>query len=140
MRVHLRKIGTVVAWAVLTMGSTFGSLAMGQTNSRTPEASSGQILTLPEIGPHIMQEIEAFSQKTLDPIKDLEGVKRIMLILLALEDLDPSRTAVMILSESYNRYPKIYLKAIKSVENKRNRKQLKEIHEILDHFAKEGNG
>ncbi|MGZ3692093.1 MAG: hypothetical protein ACXVAX_11360 [Pseudobdellovibrio sp.] len=85
-------------------------------------------------------KIEAFSKKKLNPKTDLEEVKKTIQTLLLLDNDDPSRTAVMILSESYNKNKALYNKAIKSVETKENKQQLLEIKKILANFSKEGNG
>ncbi len=90
--------------------------------------------------PTAMEKIEAFSEKKLDPKKDLGAVKKILLTLLALDDKDPSRTAVMTLSKSYTENQELYDKAFKAIETKKNKKQLKEIQEIMDHHYEDGNG
>ena len=87
-----------------------------------------------------MNDIEIFSRKSLNEKTDLEEVKSKIKTLLILENEDPSRTAVLMLSESYNKHTALYEKAIKSIENKKNKKQLKEIRAILKNFSKSGNG
>lgn len=87
-----------------------------------------------------LTDIETFSKKSLNEKTDLEEVKEKLKILLILEDEDPSRTAVLMLSESYNKHSALYEKAIKTVENKKNKKQLNEIRGIFKSFYKKGNG
>ena len=87
-----------------------------------------------------VSKIEAFSKKKLNPKTDLAEVKKTIQTLLLLDNDDPSRTAVMILSESYNKNKSLYDKAIKAVENKQNKQQLSEIKKILANFSKDGNG
>lgn len=87
-----------------------------------------------------MKDLEIFSKKSLNEKTDLEEVKKNIKILLILEDEDPSRTAVLMLSESYNKHSALYEKAIKSIENKKNKKQLNEIRAILKDFHHKGNG
>lgn len=87
-----------------------------------------------------MNDIEVFSKKFLNEKTDLEEVKSKIKVLLILEDEDPSRTAVLMLSESYNRHPAIYEKAMKAIENKKNKKNLNEIRGILKNYYKKGNG
>lgn len=93
-----------------------------------------------ELPASTMKDIEIFAKKSLDEKKDFEEVKKNLKILLLLDDEDPSRTAVMLLSESYNKHPALYEKALKSIENKKNVKNLKEIKAILKNFYKTGNG
>ncbi len=87
-----------------------------------------------------MQKIEVFSKKSLNPKKDLEEVKKTLNTLLALDEEDPSRTAVMLLSQSYNKNKNLYDKAFKAIETKKNKQQLKEIKIIMINFYKNGNG
>lgn len=87
-----------------------------------------------------MKNIEAFSKKKLDPKKDLEEVKKNLNTLLLLDNEDPSRTAVMILSESYNKNKTLYDKAFKAIETKKNKQQLNEIKAMMADFHKNGNG
>lgn len=87
-----------------------------------------------------MKNIEAFSKKNLNPKTDLEEVKSNLNTLLLLDDEDPSRTAVMMLSESYNKNKALYEKAFKAIENPKNKKQLKEIKSLMASFYKSGNG
>lgn len=87
-----------------------------------------------------MNDLKEFSQKTLDEKKDFEEVKRVIVILVKLDDEDPSRTSAQLLSASYNRHKALYDRALKSIETKKNLKQLKEIKMILANFSKKGNG
>lgn len=87
-----------------------------------------------------MTDLASFAKKNLNEKTDLEEVKKNIEILLVLDEEDPSRTAVMMLSESYNKNKTIYDKAIKAVETKKNKKQLIEIKNILAGFYKNGNG
>lgn len=87
-----------------------------------------------------MKDLEVFSKKSLNEKTDLEEIKKNIKILLILEDEDPSRTAVLMLSESYNKHSALYEKAIKSIETKKNKKQLNEIRAILKDFHTKGNG
>lgn len=98
------------------------------------------VQTIANLPADTMKNIEAFSKKKLDPKKDLEEVKKTINTLLALDEEDPSRTAVMILSESYNKNKALYDKAIKAIETKKNKQQLKEIQTMLANFHKNGNG
>lgn len=84
-------------------------------------------------------EVETFSKKKLSK-KDLPEIKKNLKTLIALDDLDPSREAVIILSESYNKNKALYDKALKSLETKKNKSQLKEIKSILKSHHSEGNG
>jgi hypothetical protein len=85
-----------------------------------------------------INELEAFSKKKLSK-KDLPALKKNMKTLLVLDDLDPSREAVIVLSESYNKNKALYDKALKSVETKKNKAQLKEIKSLLKSHYSEGN-
>lgn len=87
-----------------------------------------------------MKDLEVFSKKTLNEKTDLEEIKKNIKILLILENEDPSRTAVLMLSESYNKHSALYEKAMKALENKKNKKQLNEIRAILKDFHTKGNG
>lgn len=86
-----------------------------------------------------IKELEVFAQKKLNEKKDLEEVKKVIKILIALDNEDPSRTAVMDLSESYNKNKKIYNKAFKALETKKNKIQLNEIKNLMAQ-AENGNG
>ena len=85
-------------------------------------------------------ELEQFAQKTLDEKKDLKETEKAVLTLLEFDKDDPSRTAVMVLSQSYSKNKNLYDRAIKAVETKANKKQLGEIKAILAQFYKNGNG
>ena len=87
-----------------------------------------------------VSKIETFSKKKLNAKTDLEEVKKTIQTLLVLDNDDPSRTAVMILSDSYNKNKALYNKAFKAVETKQNKQQLSEIKKIMANFSKEGNG
>ncbi len=87
-----------------------------------------------------MKDIEIFSKKTLNEKTDLEEVKSKIETLLVLENEDPSRTAVHMLSKSYTLHSLLYDKAFKSIETEKNKKQLTEIKQILKNFYKKGNG
>lgn len=87
-----------------------------------------------------MKDLEIFSKKSLNKKDNLEEVKKNIEILLILESEDPSRTAVLMLSESYNKNSEIYEKAMQSLENSANKKTLDEIRTILKNFHKKGNG
>ncbi len=86
-----------------------------------------------------ISEIENFSKKKLTS-KDLPEIKKNLKTLIALDDLDPSREGVIILSESYNKNKALYDKALKSLETKKNRTQLKEIKNLLRSHYSTGNG
>lgn len=86
-----------------------------------------------------IKNLELFSKKKLNET-DLEEVKKSIEILVKLDDEDPSRTAVLMLSKSYSDHPALYDRAIKQVENKENRKKLSEIRLILRNYFKKGNG
>ncbi len=86
-----------------------------------------------------ISEIETFSKKKLTK-KDLPEIKKNLKTLITLDDLDPSREAVIILSESYNKNKALYDKALKSLETKKNKSQLKEIKGLLKSHYSEGNG
>ena len=87
-----------------------------------------------------MQKLELFSKKTLSEKTDLEEVKKNIEVLLMLDEEDPSRTAVHMLSKSYSENPALYERAIKTVKNKKNSKKLSEIRTILKNHYKQGNG
>lgn len=93
-----------------------------------------------ELPPTVMKDIEIFSKKTLSEKTDLAEVKKIIGILLELEKEDPSRTAVMMLSESYNKNKALYDKAFNQIENKKNTKTLKEFKKLMSNFNNQGNG
>ena len=86
-----------------------------------------------------MRDLEIFSKKKLTN-KDLPELKKNLNTLLILDDEDPARTAVIILSESYNKNKALYDKALKSIEDKKNKTKLKEIKNILKSHYTEGNG
>ena len=86
-----------------------------------------------------VQEIENFSKKKLTK-RDLEEVKKNLRTLLEIDDKDPSREGVIILSESYNKNKALYDKALKSIETKKNKAKLKEIKSLLQSHYSEGNG
>lgn len=87
-----------------------------------------------------MNDIEIFSKKKLDLKNDLAETIHIIKILLVLDEEDPSRTAVILLSESYNKNPLIFEKAIQAIKTNKNKKQLNEIESILKNHYKSGNG
>ena len=91
--------------------------------------------------PHdTMQNLEQFSKKKLNEKTDFEELKKNIEVILILDDEDPSRTAVNMLSKSYSEHPALYDRAIKEIENNINRKKLYEIRMILQNFFKNGNG
>ena len=93
-----------------------------------------------ELPPSTMNDIEAFSKKKLDSKKDLAETIKIIEILLVLDDEDPSRTAVILLSESYNKNSEVFEKALNAVRTPKNKKQLNEIQALLKKHFKTGNG
>lgn len=95
----------------------------------------------PSLPESTMKEIDAFSQKKkLDPKKDYAELKKVLQNVLILDDEDPSRTAVLVLSESYEHNKALYEKALKELETKKNKTQLKEIKYILKTHYIHGNG
>lgn len=95
---------------------------------------------VPELPPSTMKELQSFAKRSLHENVDLEEVKKNIEILLILDDEDPSRTAVFILSESYLKNTALYDRAIQAVENSKNKKKLSEIKTILKNYGKKGNG
>ena len=93
-----------------------------------------------ELPADTIQNIEQFSKKKLNEKTDFLEVKKYVNILLVLDDEDPSRTAVIMLSKSYSENPALYDRAIREIENDRNRKKLSEIRTILRNYFKNGNG
>ena len=63
-----------------------------------------------ELPASTMNDIAAFAKKNLNEKTDFTEVKKNIEILLILDDEDPSRTAVMMLSESYNKHKTLYNK------------------------------
>lgn len=93
-----------------------------------------------KLPPSTMKDIQTFSKKNLNEKSDLTEVKKVLNVLLELEQEDPSRTAVMMLSESYNKNKALYDRAFLEIENKKNKKQLNEIKKIMANFYNQGNG
>lgn len=93
-----------------------------------------------ELPADTLQNLELFSKKQLNDKTDLEEVKKNIVVLLKLDEEDPSRTAVLMLSKSYSEHPALYDRAIKEIENNENRKKLSEIRLILRNHFKKGNG
>lgn len=108
------------------------------TPSATPPASAVSQDT------SIMDEIEAFSNReNLHATRDYPAVKRIVELLLIMDDRDPSRSGVMLLSHSYHQHKKMYDKAIREVsknKSKEQKKQLQEIRTILRDYFEKGQG
>lgn len=96
-------------------------------------------ITNPQLPENTMTQLELFSKKTLDLKNDLQEVKQNLKILLILDEEDPSRTAVMLLSESYNKNKALYDRAFKEIENKKNKIKISEIKKILKKFNTSGN-
>lgn len=98
------------------------------------------VVVAAELPANTMQNLEVFSKKKLNAKTDIEEVKKNLELLLILDDEDPSRTAVIMLSKSYSENSVLYDQAIKEVENEKNSKKLSEIRTILRNYFKNGNG
>lgn len=87
-------------------------------------------------------ELQSFSTKKLDVVKDMDQTKLVVKTLVAMDELDPSREAVIMLSESYNtgKNAAVYDKAINAVTNNKNKKQLEQIRKLLSRHFLNGNG
>ncbi len=104
-----------------------------------PAPTTGPVIGKPKFTYSTIKSIESFSQRRLAD-RDLNSVKKVIETLVLLDDQDPSRTAVMMLSESYGRHKRIYDRAFKSLETPQNKSQLQEIRELMIHFSEDGNG
>lgn len=98
-----------------------------------------QVSVKAELPESTMREIEAFAKKPLQKT-DFEELKKTLNTLVVLDEEDPSRTAVLVLSESYEKNKALYEKALKAIETKKNKTQLKEIKYILKTHYIHGNG
>ena len=106
-------------------------------NPSAPSAPASP--SAPSVPDSAYDEIEKFSQKKLTNADYPELQKNLKTVLL-LDDQDPSREAVITLSESYNKNKALYDKALKSLETKKNKSQVKEIKKLLKSHYTEGNG
>lgn len=98
---------------------------------------------LEKIPDNVIDMVDSFSKKKLDVKKDLAETKKMIEILLALDEEDPSRTEVMALSLSYRKNSKVYDKAFAEVSKNKTKEQkqdLKEIQGVMKNFNKNGNG
>lgn len=147
MKTSLNQTRVLVLAVALTCFAT--STHAAQTTARQPaqNATSAPTVSKSEqpstAQPHFtyatIKALETFSQRRLTE-RDYESVKKAVQTLVLLDDQDPSRTAVMMLSESYGKYKKIYDRAFKALENQKNKNQLEEIREVMAHFDEDGNG
>ena len=135
----------IILFASLT-GSVFLSFSACATSNKDNASAQAQVAApaAPAIGkPKLtyatITAIEKFSQRHLND-KDFNSVRKVIETLVLLDDQDPSRTAVMMLSESYGRHKRIYDRAFKSLETPQNKSQLQEIRELMIHFDEDGNG
>ncbi len=83
----------------------------------------------------MMSDIDSFSDLALTEKNDLELVKNVIKTLLILDASeadggDPSRTAVITLSNSYQKHKALYNKALKKLETTENKKQFQEFKDI----------
>jgi hypothetical protein len=93
-----------------------------------------------EIDGDVMSDVEKLAPLRLNK-NDLDLVKNVILTLVKLDKEDPSRTAVMMLSESYGKNKKLYKEAFAEVAKTGvNKTQLKQIEDILENFNSSGNG
>lgn len=123
--------------------ATAASAKAKAASADSSAAKSGDARARELLKGDVMKDIKTFAQKKLDPKKDQKEVDTMVHVLLALDDEDPSRTGVMMLSQSYGRYPAMYDKAFKSAaanKSKAQKEQLLEIKSILKDFDKKGNG
>jgi len=88
----------------------------------------------------VYEEINAMSLKKLDEKSDFEMMKKNLQNLIILDDEDPSRVAIEVLSESYNKNQNLYDKAFDAIQTKKNHKKIQELKALLKSFYREGNG
>lgn len=116
------------ARATATVTSAPVSVSKGASPATTPRFTYATI-----------QAIETFAQRRLT-VRDFEAVKNVVQTLVLLDQQDPSRTAVMMLSESYGKYKVLYDRAFKAIETPQNRTIILELRELMSHFYEDGNG
>jgi hypothetical protein len=92
-----------------------------------------------EIEDDVMISVEKVGPLKLEKTSDLELVKNVIRTLIKLDNEDPSRTAVMMLSRSYFMNLEIYKAAFAALQTKDNKIQLNEIESLMRNF-KSGNG
>jgi hypothetical protein len=93
-----------------------------------------------EVDGDVMKDFEKLAPLLLDENTDLAFVKNVILILIKLDETDPSRTGVMMLGQSYANNTTLYKKAFASLKTKKNNTQLKEIEDLMKSFSQLGNG
>lgn len=125
----------LVLVAVIAVFGSLSALAAGPAvAAANPSAAQRPKFTYATI-----QAIETFSQRRLTE-RDFAAVKNVAQTLVLLDEQDPSRTAVMILSESYGKYKRIYDRAFKAIETPQNKIIIEELRELMGHFYEDGNG
>lgn len=132
----------LIILSLFLMNTSYGNQTP-TTTPPTPAASTATTATheAAHQDTSVMDEIEEFSNKTLNKKTDYPAVKRIVELLLVMDDRDPSRSGVMLLSYSYNQNKQMYDKAIKEVaknKSKEQKKQLEEIKTILKNYFEKG--
>lgn len=134
----------LITLSLVLINTSYGNQAATTTTAPTTPVAAPTATTTPSSATQntdIMDEIEEFSNKTLNKKTDYPAVKRIVELLLVMDDRDPSRTGVMLLSYSYNQNKQMYDKAIKEVaknKSKEQKKQLEEIRTILRNYFEKG--
>lgn len=137
MKTALNKI--ILSVAVTVVWSFTADAASNNTPAPARAVAEVSVAAKPKFTYATIKAIENFSQRRLTD-RDYESVKNVVQTLALLDEQDPSRTAVMMLSESYGKYQKIYDRAFKTLITPQNKSQLNEIRELMIHFNKDGNG
>ncbi|AGH96160.1 hypothetical protein [Pseudobdellovibrio exovorus] len=140
------KKSFLIILSLLLMNTSYGNQSATPTPpAATPAPTTPPATTATHEAAHLdtsaMDEIEEFSNKTLNKKTDYPAVKRIVELLLVMDDRDPSRSGVMLLSYSYNQNKQMYDKAINEVsksKSKEQKKQLQEIKTILKNYFEKG--
>ena len=81
-------------------------------------------------------DVESFAVLSLTEKNDSDLVRNVLRKLIILDAPeskggDPSRELLDVVAPSFQKHKEIYLKAMKSIENRKNKKQLQEFKEIL---------
>jgi hypothetical protein len=88
----------------------------------------------------VLDDLQKLASLELSEENDLELVKNAFVTLLNLEDADPSRTGVFMLSDSYRKNTALFQKAAGLIRKHKNKNSLPEILQIMKSFSTEGNG
>lgn len=72
--------------------------------------------------------------------QDSRLIENALLVLVKLDKVDPSRTSVQILSQAYDKNPKLFHRAFQEIQTPESKDVLEEIEDLMKSFYNGGNG